>query len=216
MERSNCFSRLQVFHLFFSRLYTAAVECALTFECIVAIIMLVYGCLTARRLPIAIFKFNVLRLLFVREYRAGTNYMYHATFQPSCYCPVTQRRQQAVLNNLEKYNQICTKNSEHNVWMHCSDRVWLTIAKIPTSRHNIAVFLLLWKLSVNCKQLVLAGEVQQKVDWMWLANVLIVFGRPAVKRNTECARDNVLLLCPYVMQCPIPVRRPRIGNIISM
>ena len=138
--------------------------------------------------------------MFAREYRAGTNYMHHATFQPSCYCPVTQRRQQAVLNNLEKYNKICTKNSEHNAWMHCSDRVWLTIAKIPTSRHNIAVFLLLWKLSVNCKQLVLAGEVQQKVDWMWLANVLVVFGRPAVKRNAECRRDNVLLLCAHVMQ----------------
>ena len=145
-----------------SRGYTAAVECALTFKCIVAVITLVYGRLTARWLPIAILKFNVLRLLFASEHGAGTNYMYmhHTTFQPSCYCPVTQRRQQAVLNNLEKYNQICTKNSEHNVWMHCSDRVWLTIAKIPTSRHNIAVFLLLWKLSVNCKQLALAGEVQ--------------------------------------------------------
>ena len=53
----------------------------------------------------------------------------------------------------------------------------------------------------------LAGEVQPKVDWMWLANVLVVFGRPAVKRNTECARDNVLLLCAHVMQCPLPVRR---------
>ena len=133
--------------------------------------------------------------------------MHHATFQPSCYCPVTQRRQQAILNNLEKYNKICTKNSEHNTWMHCSNRVWLTMVKISTSHHNIAIFLLLWKLSVNCKQLVLAGEVHQKVDWMWLANVLVVFGQPAVKCNTECTRNNVLLLCAHVMQCPIPVRR---------
>ena len=114
---------------------------------------------------------------------------------------------QAVLNNLENYNKICTKSSEHNAWMHCSNRVWLTMVKIPTSRHNIAVFLLLWKLIVNCRQLVLIGEVQQKVDWMWLANILVVFGRPAVKRNTECARDNVLLLCAHVMQCPITVCR---------
>ena len=46
-----------------SRGYTAAVECALTLDCLVAVITLVYGRLTARRLPIAIFKFNVLRLL---------------------------------------------------------------------------------------------------------------------------------------------------------
>ena len=159
-------------------------------------------------LPIAIFKVNVLRLLFAREVRAGTNYMHHATFQPSCYFPVTQRRQQAILNNLEMYTKICTKNSEHiNAWMHCSDRVWFTMVKISTSHHNIAVFLLLWKFSVNCKQLVLAGEVHQKVNWMWLANVLVVFGQPAVTRNTECARDNLLLLCAHVMQLvcnPIP------------
>ena len=42
---------------------------------------------------------------------------------------------------------------------------------------------------------------------MWLANALVVLGQPAVKRNTECARDNVLLLCGHVMQCPISVRR---------
>ena len=159
-----------------SRGYTVAVECALTFKCIVAVItcMLLHGHLTARQLPIAISKFNVLRLLFAREFQAGTNYMHHATFQQLSYCPVTQRRQQAVINNLEKYNKICTKNSEHNAWMHCSDRVWLTIAKIPTSRHNIAVFLLLWKLTVNCKQLVLAGEVHKRI---WFANVLVVFGQ---------------------------------------
>ena len=97
-----------------SRGYTSAVECVLTFECIVGDIRLVYGRLTTRQLPIAIFKFNVLRLLFARKLLAGTNYMHHAIFQPSCYCLVTQRRQQAVLNNLEMYNNICTKNSEHN------------------------------------------------------------------------------------------------------
>ena len=53
----------------------------------------------------------------------------------------------------------------------------------------------------------LTGEVQQKVDWMWLANILVVFGRPAVKHNMECARDNVLMLCAHVMQCPITVCR---------
>ena len=94
--------------------YTVTVECALTFECIVVVITQVYGRLTAHRLPIAILKFNILRLLSAREHGAGTNYMHHATFQPSCYCPVTQRRQQAILNNLEKYNETCTKNSEHN------------------------------------------------------------------------------------------------------
>ena len=183
-----------------SRNYTTAVECAVTFKCIVAVITLVCGRLTARGLPIAIFKFNVLRLLFARQLWAGTNYMHHATFQPSCYYPVTQRRQQAILNNLEMYTKFVPKiQNTCNAWMHCNDRVWLMMVKIPTSRHNIAVFLLLWKLSVNCKLLVLAGEVHQKVDWMWLANVLVTFWRPAVKCNTECARDNLLLPCAHVM-----------------
>ena len=95
--------------------------------------------------------------------------------------------------------------------MYCGDRVWLTMVEIPTSRHNISVFLLLWKLSVNCKQLVLVGEVQQKVDWMWLANVLVVFEWPAVKRNTECAHDNVLLLCTHV-RCSVQFQS--LGNVI--
>ena len=187
VEKSNCFSIAGFSLDLLGTILLLHVECALTFECIVAIIMLVYGHLTACRLPIAIFQFNILRLLFARELRAETNYMHHATFQPLCYCPVTQRRQQAVWNNLEMYTKICTKNSKHNAWIHCSDHVWFTMVKIPTSHHNIAVFLLLWKFSVNCKQLVLAGEAHQKVDWMWLANVLVVFGRPAVKRNTEYA-----------------------------
>ena len=121
--------------------YTAAVECALTFKCIVAVIMLVYGRLSARQLPIAIFKFNILRLLFARDHQAGTNYMYHTTFQPSCYCPVTQRRQQAVWNNLEKYNKICTKNSEHNAWMHCgvAHDGWNTYLTPQYSRFSIAM-----------------------------------------------------------------------------
>ena len=38
---------------------TALVECALTFEGIAAVVTLVYGRLTAHRLPITIFKFNV-------------------------------------------------------------------------------------------------------------------------------------------------------------
>ena len=50
---------------------------------------------------------------------------------------------------------------------------------------------------------------------MWLANVLLVFGWPAVKHNTECACDNVLLLCAHVMQCPIPVCR-QYNNIYAV
>ena len=37
----------------------------------------------------------------------------------------------------------------------------------------------------------------QKVNWMWLANVLVIFGWPAVKRNVVCAHDNVLLLSTH-------------------
>ena len=51
---------------------------------------------------------------------------------------------------------------------------------------------------MNCNQLVLAEEVHQKVNWMWLANVSVVFGLSVIKRNMERAHDNVLLLCAYM------------------
>ena len=92
--------------------------------------------------------------------------------------------------------------------MRCSDHVWLTMVKIPALWPQYSSFsIAMRKLTVTCKQLVMAGEVYLKVDWMRLANVLVVFGRPAVKRSTECARDNVLLLCAHVIQCLIPVYR---------
>ena len=90
--------------------------------------------------------------------------------------------------------------------MRCSDHVWLTMVKIPALWPQYSPFsIAMRKLTVTCKQLEMAGEVHKKVDWLRLANVL--FGRPAVKRNMECARDNVLLLCTHVIQCLIPVYR---------
>ena len=106
-----------------SRSYTASVECALTFESILALIKLVYWRLTACQLPIAIFKFNVLSLLFAKELQAGTNFMHHATFHPMCYCPITQRRQQAILNDLNGHVLVacgCRVGvSTHAAWLHC-------------------------------------------------------------------------------------------------
>ena len=79
-------------------------------------------------------------ILGLCKFPVCAEHMHHATFKPSCYCPVTQRRQQTVLNNLVMYTKICTKNSEHNAWMHYSDHVWLTMVKRPTSCHNNSCF----------------------------------------------------------------------------
>ena len=75
---------------------------------ILAVITLVCRHVTARWLPIANLNFNILGL-FARELQAGTYYTQYAIFQPSCYCPVTQRRQQAILNNLERYTKSVPK-----------------------------------------------------------------------------------------------------------